>query len=843
MPLYESVHLNRPRINNLLRQAVQKPLVTVCAGAGYGKTQAVQAFCRESGGKINWIQLTRQDNDEVRFWEKLIHTTMFQTAPDLEAKLLSAGMPKTEAELERYTAAILSTYRSWARSGKVYTVYDDLHLVDNPDILRFIQRAEYFLKSERTVLMLSQTFPFPELIGPTARESVPLISEEDLLFTEEEVADYLHLLGVSVSTLKVRRLLEGTKGWALALSLVGQSLQKNKDFRNDVFDAMQVNINKMIQTEVQDVISDRLKNLLIRLSLLDSLPADLVHTLAAGDDGLVKELEKCSAYVRYDIFLNTYVIHKFFLQYLRQYQNTLSEEETRTVYREAGDWCARNGYIVYAVDNYEKARDYEALIRLIYFSVNRQIPPDMAVHLLAVLENAPAAAVKNPLFPRLHLRLLLSLNRLSEALKVSSAYEKRYLEQPETPETTRAIAELNYVMGITDELSSTATDRYTFYRYFLRQDLYFSKYPYLDENVWQPSLFVGFWVTCVGTERAGALEEFITALEKSSLALIHARGGYGAGKVAAARGELCFYQGKYKEADQYFQASIQEAHEQKQFDLILCDLFYRMRICFFLGDTETCERVLQSMKELLSEERYLARYTAYDVAIGFYFWHVGQPQRIPDWLKGDFVPYAHAKFIENAGNQLKAYYRFLIGDYEPLFAFMAERQKRETILFERLEMQAMEACALYLRKERDAAFAKLREAYETALPNQLVSPFSEFGKHMRTLSAAALKAEIDGVPREWLEMIHRQASTYAKRQARMAADFGARYRAETEIRLSRREQEVLTALSRGLTRAEIAGSLGLSQNTVKSIISSLYGKIGAGSLADAVRIGLERDLI
>jgi LuxR family maltose regulon positive regulatory protein len=47
---------------------------------------------------------------------------------------------------------------------------------------------------------------------------------------------------------------------------------------------------------------------------------------------------------------------------------------------------------------------------------------------------------------------------------------------------------------------------------------------------------------------------------------------------------------------------------------------------------------------------------------------------------------------------------------------------------------------------------------------------------------------------------------------------------------------VLTGLSQGLTREEIAGASGISLNTVKSVIRSVYNKLGALNRADAVRI-------
>jgi LuxR family maltose regulon positive regulatory protein len=61
--------------------------------------------------------------------------------------------------------------------------------------------------------------------------------------------------------------------------------------------------------------------------------------------------------------------------------------------------------------------------------------------------------------------------------------------------------------------------------------------------------------------------------------------------------------------------------------------------------------------------------------------------------------------------------------------------------------------------------------------------------------------------------------------------------------LSRREKEVLTGLSQGFTRNEIAGLFSLSVNTVKSIIRSVYNKLGAVNRADAVRIATQLGLL
>jgi LuxR family maltose regulon positive regulatory protein len=61
--------------------------------------------------------------------------------------------------------------------------------------------------------------------------------------------------------------------------------------------------------------------------------------------------------------------------------------------------------------------------------------------------------------------------------------------------------------------------------------------------------------------------------------------------------------------------------------------------------------------------------------------------------------------------------------------------------------------------------------------------------------------------------------------------------------LSGRELTVLRLLSSRLTTTEIAGTLFVSPNTLKSHMKSIYRKLDASSRTDAVRQGEARGLI
>jgi LuxR family maltose regulon positive regulatory protein len=114
---------------------------------------------------------------------------------------------------------------------------------------------------------------------------------------------------------------------------------------------------------------------------------------------------------------------------------------------------------------------------------------------------------------------------------------------------------------------------------------------------------------------------------------------------------------------------------------------------------------------------------------------------------------------------------------------------------------------------------------------------------MRALSNAALKDENCTIPKPWLEDIGRKASAFARRQSHMILEISTSGGDDDKIVLTNRETQVLMDLSQGLSRTEIAASQNISVNTVKMVINTIYDKLHASSLHDALRIAITRKII
>jgi LuxR family maltose regulon positive regulatory protein len=587
--------------------------------------------------------------------------------------------------------------------------------------------------------------------------------------------------------------------------------------------------------------SERLQRFLVRVSLIDHLSFDLIHILAE-DEELIEELDQVSSYIRYDIFMDAFLIHHLVLDYLRQKQDMLSEEEKRTTYLKAAYWCHKNGYLIDAITYYDKAGEYSEIVTLVY-NHSQQIPVATAKFILDILDNVPPQEVDQILlFPVVHLRVKRSLDQLEESFELASCYAKKYSALPETPFNNRVLCGMYAAMGITRFLTAPYTDCYDFDTYIAELRKHYSRSPFevTGHTIIQ---HVGPWISMVGTIREGAQNEYIEALTRMVPDAAYSMGGCMFGMDDLARGELLFYKNDMKAAECYVAKALASARENHQYDVKNRALFYMLRIGFAQGNSSKVEYAVSELKTQLEENDYMIRYVSYDIVMAWYYSTLGQPARVADWLKTDFELGTLTSFMAFFGDVIKRKYYYAEKDFNMLMMHIEDNKSATPIVFDKLEKKAVEAVCQYHLKNKDAALEAFQSAYEISRFDDLIMPFIELGRDMRTLTAYAMRDKNCSIPRGWLENINKKSSAYAKRLAVVVANYKQANNLNEEMQLSERETGVLSDLCHGLSRSEIAANSGLSINTIKRIVSTLHTKLGADNLADIIRIATERKLV
>ncbi|MDR1566625.1 MAG: LuxR C-terminal-related transcriptional regulator [Treponema sp.] len=837
------VNLERPQIDRLLEQAIRNPLVTVVAGAGYGKTYAVYSFLKKNNFRTAWLQFSERDNIGSRFWENFV-SAVWSISRKSAASLMELGFPVTEEHFERY---LMIPRNDVIPEQKYIFVYDDLHLITDKTVLRFLERSITSPFPNITSILISRTEPPLNLMKMVSKGLLNQITEEDLRFSQEEMVSYFKLLGLNPSIQTSASIYRDTEGWAFAIHLAGLSLKNAPPGAAYVSQALKSNIFRLLESEVMSPLQPELQRLLIKLSLIERLAPNLLKEIAGGafpDNAL----ESIGSFVRFDTYLDAYHIHHLFMDYLKGRQHELNGEEKKEVWFKTAAWCAANDQKMDAISYYEKTGDYSKIVGIVY-TLPLLLPTHIARFILEMMDRAPESIYRDyPLCIIIRNRILISLGRFEQSRKELLEILPALRDLPESPEKHRLLMGCNINLGFIGFITAMYSGRYDFMGFF-REAAAESRL--MGNYVSRPpinGIVLSSYVCRVIDPRPGEMEKTIDTIREMAPYAAEAMGGCMSGMYELARGEFAFFRGDTGEAEKLCLEALRKARDKDQYEIENRALFYLLRIYLSQGNAGETGDILRQLEAELELPYYLNRYSHYDIVTGWYYIQTQQRELAAPWLKSDYEESELNTRAQGLEKLVRA--RYFLGEKRcpAAIASLENRGDVEPLLMGNIEMKALEAVCRYQLRDREGAFSVLAEAYELASPSGLFMPFTELGKDMRTLADSALKEGAPAIPREGLEKIKRDAANYAKKIFTLSEEFrpAAMRRGDdlpVNAVLSRREYEVLKGFSQGLTREEIASASSLSINTVKSVIRSIYNKLGAVNQADAVRIATEMGIL
>jgi LuxR family maltose regulon positive regulatory protein len=837
------VYLERPQIDRLLEQAVRNPLVTVVAGAGYGKTYAVYSFLKKNNFRTVWVQFSERDNISSRFWETFV-SAVWSINKKSAASLMELGFPATEECFERY---LMVPKNDVVPNQKYIFVYDDLHLITDKTVLHFLERSITSLFPNITSIIISRTEPTFNLMKMVSKGLLNQITEGDLRFSQEEMVSYFRLLDLNPSIQTSDSIYRDTEGWAFAIHLAGLSLKNALPGTAYVSQALRSNIFKLIESEVMSPLQPELQRLLIKLSLVERLAPSLLKEIA--DDALPDNaLEGIGSFVRFDTYLDVYHIHHLFLDYLKGRQHELSEEEKKEVWFKSAVWCATNDQKMDAMNYYEKTGNYDKIVGIVY-NFPLILPIHIARFILEMMDRAPKTIYRDyPLCIIMRSRILISLGWLEQSRKELLEIIPSLRELPESPGKHRLLMGCNINLGFIGFILVIYSKCYDFIDFF-REAAAESRL--MGDYVSKPpvnGIVLSSYVCRVIDPSPQEMEKTIDIIREMVPYTAEAMGGCMSGMYELARGELAFFQRETEEAEKLCLEAFRKARDKDQYEIENRALFYLLRIYLSRGNAGETRNILKQLEAELEFPYYLNRYSHYDIVTGWYYIQTQQRELVAPWLKSDYEESDLNARAQGLEKLVRA--RYFLGEKRcpAAIASLENRGDVEPLLMSNIEMKALEAVCRYQLRDRDGAFKAFAEAYELASPSGLFMPFTELGKDMRTLADSALKEGASGIPREGLEKIKRDAANYAKKIFTLSEEFrptAMQWGDDMPVNavLSRREYEILKGFSQGLTREEIASASALSINTVKSVIRSIYNKLGAVNQADAVRIATEMGIL
>lgn len=368
VPRLPGEFIHRPRLTERIHQGVKGPLTLITAPAGFGKTNLLIEWTRETNLPVAWLTIDSDDNELSRFIRYAIGA--LQTVePGLGEEALALDLLQSSQDDGWKTGLTLLINELSALPKEVVVVLDDFHTLEDSAIL---QRIDFFLKHSPPNLHLiiaSRSEPELDLAFLHAKGRMLELGIDDLRFTGDEVVQYFQqALGRELPPETIQALQERTDGWITSLQMAAISLKDQADPATLLanLEGKSHYLSDFLAEEVLDRQPGDIRQFLLRSSILEALSGPLCEAVVKPEAQpgygavMLNRLEHANLFIRaLDEKHEWFRYHPLFADFLRQVQAEVNRAEIPELHKRAASWLEGNGNLDEAFRHAIASRDME----------------------------------------------------------------------------------------------------------------------------------------------------------------------------------------------------------------------------------------------------------------------------------------------------------------------------------------------------------------------------------------------------------------------------------------------------------------------------------------------------
>jgi len=355
--------VQRPRLQEHLELGVAGPLTLVSAPAGTGKTVCVAAWARsrQAPGPIAWVNLEARDGSQTRFRSSFTHG--LKSCGVVIQPLPAAFSDQVDDGFVDQLASALSKHNE-----PVFVVLDfasDISDAIAEDLDALLRRSGPWLRLV-VVTRMDRTMPLHRYrLSGTVVE----LRKAELAFRLDEAYELLSKTGLDPSETALQAIVDRTRGWAAGLRFAALSMQQRNDtdlertaleFRGDTGD-----VAEYLIAEVLDAQPPAWRQLLLQTSIVDVLRPGLSESVAGpGAHRALSLLARGNAFLdELPASPGCYRYQPLFRELLQAQMTFESPAKLPELHRTAAAWMADQGLVEEAVRHAAEAGDWEGAAR------------------------------------------------------------------------------------------------------------------------------------------------------------------------------------------------------------------------------------------------------------------------------------------------------------------------------------------------------------------------------------------------------------------------------------------------------------------------------------------------
>ena len=381
----------RERLFERVSLGVAGPLTLVTAPAGSGKTMLLSSWLatNRSPGPAAWLSLDEQDDEPGTLWSYVL------------AALDNAGIPTgrvgtpdrsdgVDHSLLIRLAACLSE-----QPQPVVLILDNAQFLTGaavPDGIDFLLRHA---GPQLRVVLIGRLDPALPLHRYRVAGSMVEVRLDELAFTLPEIRTLLGTHDTRLSEQSLVALARRTKGWAASLRMAALALQHRSGTGDPAeFASDQSDIADYFVAEVLDAQPPGIRNFLLRTSVVDRMWPGLAIELSGHRDAprTLATLAHTNTFVAPDpTDGHSYEYHPIVRELLRARLRQETPHKVGQLHRKAAQWLVEAGQVTDAVAHAAAAGDWEqaAILFVADLAIGRMITGPQSPPLAATFSAMP----------------------------------------------------------------------------------------------------------------------------------------------------------------------------------------------------------------------------------------------------------------------------------------------------------------------------------------------------------------------------------------------------------------------------------------------------------------------
>ena len=821
--IHSSVHiLHREHAANLLLHAVGKyPLVVLHAPMGYGKTTMVHALLPLVASSPFHVAVNPGEKTASYLWDSLT-SRLSGDSSGLGALLRRMGFPQDSQDTRR----VIELITSHISGQQILLVLDDYHHISDPAFDALLARVVRERIPGLTILLVSRTRPPLPLDEMAMKGLVHEFGQELLVFSEKETRKYFKLHGITDAAAATEAWWQ-SEGWAAALWLSMQSWLAHGKIMADH------TIEGLLETVIFSAYDELDQRLLLQLSVLDSFTPQQsaqVSGLAAAPRRL-KALHNCNALLVRDPVNGQYRLHSLFRSFLKEHLVTDDSIDKTALYQRAAECALQSGDRLQAMHFFAKAGSEADQIRILetfqqpYAGILLQADPEA---LVAIIQNIPwAVRVKRPIAYLFFVYAYLAVVSVQRAVPLLLEAEQYFGNFPDFTEDKRRriLGEILLIKSII-----------AFNNIHAMRDIYQKAHAVLNGRSDLSHRHLIWTFGCphaafLFLRESGKYTELVQTARSYLKYYQDIADGCTAGAEDLFHAEWLLETADFDGVEQYLMKATYFAESKEQISTLIATQYTLARLYLCMGKYDEAAALLRTLELQVQEMGRTVLSTSAGLACGYIHACRGQYEALPEWLRlGEINP--ERAIYQGVGFTYIVHGKALLlaGEFQRLEALAQTLPSVFATyknLFGYLHAYTLEAVAKYQLYGVDHALPVLQKAIDLARPDGILLTLAEYGTHILPL----LQSMKEQAPQDaYLASLVKLTSQYTRlnHSARNSIKNG-------EVRLTRREREILLLAAKSKSNAGIAEHLGISTHTVAKILTTAYQKLGAKNRVDAIR--------